>query len=102
MILSSTRNSEVPVWRDISLIFMIIPVVLVGLIFLGIFIGIVYLLARLLNILPTYTQLGQAYVRTFSSMVRMWADRAVNPFLAIRSLWAGIVSIWRRFSLFRR
>jgi hypothetical protein len=97
LILTPGGKGDIPVWRDLSLMFMIIPAAIAGLVFLAIFGGLVYLLTRLLKILPVYTQAGQFYAFKLSSLVKRLADHAVNPILVIRSAWAGLVSIRRRF-----
>jgi hypothetical protein len=93
---ASQGSPELLRWTNVSLIFLIIPVAMSALIFVLLFGGMIYLMARLLHILPPYTQLGQAYAHYISVLVRVWSDRAANPFLAIRSAWAGFLTLWRR------
>jgi hypothetical protein len=96
-IFSATQgSSELDRWTNVSLMFLILPAVAAGLVFLVLFGGLVYLLARLLNFLPHYTQLGQAYAYYISALVRSWADRAASPIIAIRSSWAGFQTLWRK------
>jgi hypothetical protein len=96
-ILSAVQgSSELNRWTNVSLMFLILPAVLAGLIFLTLFVGCIYLLGRLLKFLPPYTQLGQAYAFTISKLVRVWADRFLSPFIAFRSYWAGLRVLWRR------
>jgi len=83
-------------WTNVSLIFLIIPTAMAALIFVVLFAGMIFLMARLLHLLPPYTQLGQAYARSISVLVRVWSDRAASPFLAIRSAWAGLLTLWQR------
>src|SRR3989304_594688 len=55
---ASRENSEVGRWAAISTIWIVIPVMAAGLLLLLIFIAILYGMARLLALIPTYT--GQA------------------------------------------
>ena len=93
---ASQGSPELVRWSNVSLIFLIIPVVMSALIFVLLFAGMIYLMARLLHFLPPYTQLGQAYAHYISVLVRVWSDRAASPFLAIGSAWAGFQTLRRR------
>ncbi len=93
---ASRGSSDLVRWANLSLVFLIIPIILAALGFVLLFTGIVYLMGRLLHFLPRYTQLGQAYAHTISVLVRVWCDRAANPFLGMRSSWAGFLFLWRR------
>jgi hypothetical protein len=93
---ASLGSPELVRWTNISLIFLIIPTLLASLTFVLLFAGLIYLMARLLHFLPPYTQLGQAYAHYLSVLVRVWSDRAASPFLAVRSAWAGFLTLWRR------
>jgi hypothetical protein len=93
---ASLGSPELVRWTNISLLFLIMPAALVALGFVFVFAGIIFLMARLLHFLPSYTQLGQAYAHSISVLVRAWSDRAASPFLGIRSSWAGFLTLWRR------
>jgi hypothetical protein len=76
-------------WADTSMIFLSTPVI-VGCFFIVVVVAaLVYLMARLLKLLPPYTQLAQAYVYYASSLVRYWFDRIVSPVISLRGYWAG-------------
>ena len=49
------ENGDAPRWAAISTIWLVIPVMFFGLLFLVILAGLVYLLARGLQLLPPYT-----------------------------------------------
>ena len=82
-------NPETARWMSISVIWLIIPLTFAGMLLLLILSGCVYLLLKLLRILPHYTQLAQAYAHYASVMVRFYADKIANPVLSLRAAWAG-------------
>jgi hypothetical protein len=77
-------------WSDVSLIVLVLPVIVGSFFVMIIASGLVYLLARLLKLLPPYTQLGQAYVHYASALIASWCDRVVAPIIRLRGYWAGI------------
>ncbi len=93
---ASVGSPELLRWTNISIIFLIIPAAAASLSFVVLFAALIYIMARLLRFIPPYTQLGQAYAHYISVLVRVWSDRAASPFLAVRSAWAGFLTLWRR------
>jgi hypothetical protein len=83
-------------WSYVSQTLLVIPVMAVAIIILAITAGLVYLMARLLKVLPAYTQLAQAYVHLASVIVRVWADRIASPMIKIHGAWAGWQTLRRR------
>jgi len=69
---------------------LVLPVIVGSFFVMIIASGLVYLLARLLKLLPPYTQLGQAYVHYASALIASWCDRVVAPIIRLRGYWAGI------------
>ena len=55
------NNPGVSLWADISMIWLIIPVMVLALIILALMLALVYGLNRLLKVSPHYTGLAQAY-----------------------------------------
>ena len=82
-------------WTDVSMIFLFIPVIVACVFVLGIVSGLVYLLARLLIILPPYTQLAQAYALYASKLVRYWCDQITLPIIKLGGVWAGVQTLFR-------
>lgn len=82
-------------WADISMIVLSVPVVWASLFVAILVSGMVFLLARLLKILPPYTQLAQAYVFYAASQVRYWCDRITLPVIKVGGFWAGIQAFFR-------
>jgi hypothetical protein len=92
LILTATQGDpagQLSGWADTSLIWLLLPVMglgLIGILLLG---GLIYLLARLLKILPTYTALVQQYFAIGEGWVKGIAARALHPVISAKSAQAG-------------
>ncbi len=75
-------------WASVSIIWMIIPSMLIALILLVVVLGLLFGITRLLGILPGYTKIVQSYFTRAESVVSNITDQAVEPFLRLRSVWA--------------
>lgn len=84
-------TQEVSRWSEISIIWLIIPVLFVSLIFLVILAGLVYGVTWVLRNLPPYTHLAQDAVARIGESVQKVADKTVEPILRIQMFFAG----WR-------
>lgn len=91
-------NDNSPVWAAISTIWLVIPVMFFGLIFLIVLTGLVYLLARTLQILPPYTSKAQYYVNRGSSEAKRYSDMAAEPVLFIEGIIARLKAIFGQIS----
>ena len=89
-------NGDVGRWAAISTIWIVIPVMLMGLIVLVILIGLIYLMARGLQIIPTYTGLAQEYAAKARWYITRGADMLVKPFFVIEGLSASIQKFFRK------
>ena len=88
---AATRSSSsVSLWADISLIWLIIPMMFMALVIMALVIALVYGLNRLLKVTPHYTGLAQYYTFWFNAQVTIWADKLVQPVLFIKSWLASI------------
>jgi heme/copper-type cytochrome/quinol oxidase subunit 2 len=83
-------NGDVARWAAISTIWIVIPIMILSLIFLAVMVGLVYLMKRLLNIIPPYTALAQDFVNKVMIRIRLAADAAVKPVIFIDSVGASI------------
>jgi len=82
--LATFRNAvDTTRWAAISAIWIAIPIIIGGLIFLALFIGLIYLLSSVLGILPRYTGLAQGYVYRARSYVIRAADMIVKPIFGV-------------------
>jgi hypothetical protein len=76
-------DGDVGRWAAISTIWIIIPLLLVGLILLAVLIGLIYLMARALGTMPYYTGLAQDYVYKARGYIVRAADMVAAPIIAI-------------------
>jgi amino acid transporter len=89
-------TQEVSRWSEISLIWLIIPVLFVSLLFLVILAGLVYAATWILRNLPPYTRLAQDAVARIGEVVRKGADKTVEPVLRIHMFFAAWRALRRR------
>ena len=89
-------NGDSPRWAAISTIWLVIPVMIFGLIFLIILIGLVYLLARGLKFSPPYTAKAQYYVNRATSAVKRFSDMATKPMLFLEGIKACLKAFFGR------
>ncbi len=80
--LLTDAGGPVSQWADLSLIWLLMPVMLFAIIATLILIGLIYLVARLLKIVPTYTFVVQHYTRLITTQVMHWADKLVTPIIS--------------------
>ncbi|HEY3312730.1 MAG TPA: YIP1 family protein [Anaerolineales bacterium] len=84
--LAATGSSgTVSMWADISIIWLVIPMMMFAIAILALMIGLIYGLNRLLKISPYYTGMVQAYVLWFRAEMTIWADKLTRPVVSIRT-----------------
>lgn len=84
------NNGDVARWAEISTIWIVIPIMVASFLFLAILVGLVYLMGRLLNITPRYTNLAQNFVQKLMIRIRLAADALVKPVINLDSVGASI------------
>jgi uncharacterized membrane protein len=89
-------NGDSTRWAAISTIWLVIPVMVFGLLFLAVVGGLVYLLARTLQVLPPYTSNAQYYVNRAASEIKRFSDMATKPVLFLEGLKASLKAIFGR------
>ncbi len=77
-------------WSSISLILMIIPTLFVGLVFIVLLIGIIFLVNYLLKFLPPYARLTQEAINKLENQIKTGADISAKPIIQIQSFLAVI------------
>ena len=87
-------GGNVTLWAQISEIWLSIPVILLLVIVLAAVAGIVYLMVRLLSILPRYTLMAQNLSYKMKDYARLGADYAARPVIFLGSLGASIHRIF--------
>jgi hypothetical protein len=83
-------NGDVGRWAAISTMWIAIPVCLIGLVFLALLGGLVYLMGRLLGVAPTYTGKAQDFVHKLAIRIRLIADKSVKPVFAVNGFGATV------------
>lgn len=79
-------NGDVGRWAAISTIWLLLPVIAVGLILLLALIGLIYLLAYITPIIPPYTYQAQRFVYRVEGFVKRFAEMARKPILILQEL----------------
>ncbi|MBE0671674.1 MAG: hypothetical protein IH588_13890 [Anaerolineales bacterium] len=92
------QGGDVGRWAAISTIWIIIPILIAGLIFLVILIGLIYLMARALGALPYYTGIAQNYVHKARGYIIRGADTAVKPILLLDGWLESIKAFFGRMT----
>jgi hypothetical protein len=89
-------EAEASLWADISVIFLLIPTMLVALLFLLLVAGLIYVLLRLLKILPRYGLIAQNFVYKVEHRARSGANLAAEPILRYHSFVAAVRTLINR------
>ena len=79
-------NGDVSRWAAISTIWLVIPVMIAGLIFLILLIAIIVLLARIIGLIPPYTYQAQKFVQRIEAGAKHVAEMARKPMLILQEL----------------
>ena len=87
---AASNNSAVTMWADISIIWLIIPMMLLALIIFMVMFGLVYGLNKLLHITPYYTGLLQSYILWLHAKITLWTNNIMNPVLSIKT-WLDLI-----------
>jgi hypothetical protein len=82
-------EAEASLWADISLIFLLIPLMLVSLLLMALLSGVIYMLLRLLKVIPPYARKVQDFAYRIEQRARSGANAAAEPILRVNSVVAG-------------
>ena len=95
-ILATTRtDAQVSKGADVSVIWMITPMLIIALIFLVLLGAMIYAMMSLLGILPGYARLVQDYFDALRVQVGIVSDKAVEPILRMESIKASLRALGR-------
>lgn len=83
-------------WAAISTIWLIIPWMIVALIVLAILVGLIYGVAKLLNIIPTYTKQLLGVIYLVKEKIEQIADASAKPVFFTEGIAASIRSIFQK------
>jgi hypothetical protein len=82
--------TDVERWADVSLIWLIPPMLILAFIFLVLLAGLIFAVSFLLRMIPHYAWLIQRYLEQGMSKVRQVLNLSTEPILRINSIWAAI------------
>jgi hypothetical protein len=103
IILTATRTGNTSVWADVAIVFISIPFLILGLLFLAVFIAIVFGLYKVLDYLPSITVQGQDLTLQLKHYALRISDRMADPVITIDSIGKAIRGAIRSISsIFRR
>jgi len=91
-------GGDVGRWAAISTIWIIIPIMIAGLIFLTLLISLIYLLVLALVNLPHYTSLSQDYVYLAQIYIVRAADMVVKPIMDLDGYLESIKAFFGRIN----
>lgn len=83
-------------WADISLIWLILPVLAGSLIPLALLGGLIFLMAKLLGALPKYGALGHYYAIRVTEIAKLIGDKVTAPVIAVKSRGAAVKSFFEQ------
>jgi len=83
-------GGSVSQWADTSLIWLSLPVMLFALILALILLAMIWLLARLLKILPHYTLAARYYAGLIFGYITSGADKLVTPIIRVKGFGATV------------
>ena len=87
-------NGDVARWAAVSTIWIVIPIIIGLLIVLALVGGLVYLMARLLGITPTYTNMAQYYVNLGVGYVKRAMEAIIKPVIELNGILASITAFF--------
>jgi len=94
-VLVATGAVSTRTWADISIIWLVAPMLIFALL-LAILLGfLVYWIARILQVTPRYTGKAQSFFTQFSTWTRKLADGAATPFIWFQQVGAILKFIFK-------
>jgi hypothetical protein len=90
LLASASGSGDITLWGDISLIWLISPMLVLILISFVALVGMVYLLWQILKVLPSYTRQLLEIFLLVQIRVRKASDAAASPFIHGHSFMASV------------
>lgn len=94
--LAAFGGGDVGRWAAISTIWIVIPLMVAGLIFLIFLVALIYLIGRLLGATPKYASLAQEYVGKAARYVKRGAEATVAPIVFLGGVSASVRAFFGR------
>ena len=91
-----SNGGDSPRWAAISTIWLVIPVMVFGLLVLAIIIGLIYLMARGLKVIPPYTAQAQYYVNRGTDVAKQVSEKAAQPVVFLQGIAASLKAFFGR------
>jgi len=85
-----TGASDLSRYADVSLIWLIIPSLIIALIFLVLIAAFIYLFTVVLRILPRYSHLALLYLEIGKYKLIRITSQITNPIVKTKSIWAVV------------
>ena len=91
--------SKASTWADISLITMIIPTMIAALLFLFLTAGSIFLMVKLLPLIPPYAYYIQEWFAYVASRARFYTDKSVEPIMRVNGFFASTRAFTRNLRI---
>jgi len=91
-------SAQVSRWANLSAVWIILPMLLVGVIFLVITAACIYGMSKLLKHTPDWMLRLQLRIAYIAFSVRRAADAATQPVMAVSGVKASAQALWRKIS----
>jgi len=96
-VLTTSRGMEtLGKWASISAVWLSLPVIVFLLVNLLILAGLIYGVAKLLDITPIYTHKLTGYIHLLGEKIASFADAAAEPIIKVEGFSASVRSIFRK------
>jgi len=92
---SVNGSSAAGQWASISTIWLVVPLMAIGVIFAITLTGLIFLLSRLIRNLPTYTHLIHVYFQIINVRLDIILNQVSQPQIGVISRWAAWRAFWR-------
>ena len=86
-------------WSSISLIYMIIPALLVCFVFLAILVAIIYGISQLIIYVPQWAAVALYYLNIAAETIRNFSDKSVIPIFKAHQFFASFKTFRKRLGL---
>ncbi len=94
--------STASTWADTALVFLLLPVIVVGIFVISAVGVLVYFVGRLMRRLPGPLRMVDDRVQQAAGMTRRVSGQLVKPFIVLPASWSSIQTVMDRiFSIFR-
>jgi hypothetical protein len=78
-----------------STIWLLLPVMVLGVFLTFFLLGLIYLAARVLDILPQYTFLVAQYAALVEAKIKLWTAKGASPLIGIKSIGAAVSAFFK-------